>query len=1191
MAEPREIDSVRVCNVWLQLAALVLARAVKKVQPSPPDDVLVVRHGATLENTTLCQGLLYELQCATATDNHETRFRLASAQFSGDWKRFENAESGEGNHLLEAVVVNHVDLEKILISQGHSMALALIRSKNEPQYRCIKVNGDFTVLALANSAICGLCQMWPTSSSESPRPIDFSSILRDVNELVSRSSPSLEIEQDDVVALQSRQLRTIQLLSFDNGVVVQIPGVMSREKALAAFPRVHDAFLRVRNWGSQLMENCVGNLNARVANTSAEEFITMEEGFFNIELIRCANHVLENRPSTRLVLISGPSASGKTTFSNRFRCCFESLGVNTGVVSLDDYYRDVTESGYPKLPDGKPNHETIGSIRVADFQNHVMRLFAGEAVETPVFDMVNSRPFPSKSRRVCLRGIDEASSDFSFKKGILIVEGLFTLDPVLTETIDDSVIFRLFVVPLPQYNLDELNFISNQDVRLIRRISRDFLHRGRNASVSISRVPAVTNGEQQSVLPALRFADYVFNTTMSHELPVLWARSRLLLQQVEIGDKNYIEAARYRALLDHCLPVSDTAVVPAHSLLREFTGGSVFEEEEETQPMDKCIVPIEDGSLGLSTSDCGFQIGLAISGVRLTVRATATGPAVRLPPIMENVISETCIAAIRAAHQKVYPTAEMTVEHLLRNDRGIWRYVTFGIGTDQVRVQDVITAFEALVALNCEVVTTVNIQHDDGVDDISIDGVRFQQRRSFPTASSLAICQRYSRLFVPGAGFLSSSKCAILWIGPPNQPLLEEEQLLVMSSLREAALRERVALSTSIRKPMNQSSINELLLHGQALPGVKRVLQTQRTAALLKVAQRLKMPSYRQVRPIVLVSGPRLGGKTALIAELSDVITAMGHKVVHVALTSGETTPAVGGRASPPSICMMMLQCLIEQGAWQLQQRRQESRMRAASASLDDATDDAVEQLQPHDAARDALEGEHMQSLSGTNRQALTKWLRHTWNGGVVAVEIPTTMTSVDAESLTILLRKVASGSWLRDAVFHIRATPMPIISRDNWHSLAYDDVEFCRWTVQNGDVASTALLWKMRDAATVLNPTVAVEQLSRIVNLLSSSPFFSSGTSGNNLGRDSVPMFASFELLTSVDEFVNSSNLFEFAETKCHAERFLHHVSSAVRFYLSQIVDKRTAALEAIANEVIKHGLAILSYCEAMQLTLQHIA
>ena len=263
-----------------------------------------------------------------------------------------------------------------------------------------------------------------------------------------------------------------------------------------------------------------------------------------------------------LVLIAGPTSSGKTTFSRRLTIQLLALGVSPYPLELDNYF--LSREDTPPGEDGKPDFEALGALNLPLLAANLKALVAGEAVELPRYNFETGMP--------------EAGDVVQLRKSQpIIMEGIHGMDPALLPAELRGRAFRIYVSALTQLNLDRMNRVSTTDTRLLRRIVRDARERNYSARQTISRWESVRRGEKKWIFPHQEYADVMFNSALVYELSALKPFAEPLLRQVPYGAPEYIEAKRLLAFLEWFLPV-DPKIVPENSIVREFLGGSVLRE-------------------------------------------------------------------------------------------------------------------------------------------------------------------------------------------------------------------------------------------------------------------------------------------------------------------------------------------------------------------------------------------------------------------------------------------------------------------------------------------------------------------------------------------------------------------------------------------------------------------------------------
>ena len=358
-------------------------------------------------------------------------------------------------------------------------------------------------------------------------------------------------------------IKLFDIVKINKGFVLVHPDITS-PKALPEYipqPKMAKAYEDREKWAKIVdMEN-VGDLNKLVASGRARELVMMCELLHEKEISRIADDIT-SRGNVKLVLISGPSSSGKTTFSKRLALQLRVNGFEPYPLSLDDYFveRDKTPLG----PDGKPDFESLKALDVGLF-NHVLNtIFEGKEVEIPKFNFKTGKR-EYKGNVVKPTG-----------KTILIVEGIHGLNPELTGEVDDSLKYRIYVSALTQMNLDDDNRIPTTDVRILRRMVRDYNFRGHSALKTLQMWPSVRMGEERNIFPYQEKAHVMFNSSLPYELAVLKNFVTPLLLQVDNSTPMYSQARRLIRFLDYFLPIIDFDVIPSTSIIREFISRSYF---------------------------------------------------------------------------------------------------------------------------------------------------------------------------------------------------------------------------------------------------------------------------------------------------------------------------------------------------------------------------------------------------------------------------------------------------------------------------------------------------------------------------------------------------------------------------------------------------------------------------------------
>ena len=322
---------------------------------------------------------------------------------------------------------------------------------------------------------------------------------------------------------------------------------------------LYESFCEYDTWTYNLGIPFVANLNNAVAQGKVDELIRKNDIIMNAKINDVAKDVLEKKK--KIVLLAGPSSSGKTTSSRKLALYLESHGASARAISLDDFYLDNDKK--PVMEDGKIDYESIDAIDIAAFQDCLNRLLKGEEVQLPLYDFTS--------------GTHKLDKPIKLEDNeIIVVEGLHAINPKLIELLDQSVIYKIYVSPLTPLGIDRHNYVSTTDNRLLRRMIRDFRTRGSDAEKTILTWGDVRNGEEKYIFPYTDTVDTVLNTAYIYEMGILKVFCEPLLKNIPIDSEAYDDARRLLDALNVFYPIS-SELIPNDNVLREFIGGSVFE--------------------------------------------------------------------------------------------------------------------------------------------------------------------------------------------------------------------------------------------------------------------------------------------------------------------------------------------------------------------------------------------------------------------------------------------------------------------------------------------------------------------------------------------------------------------------------------------------------------------------------------
>ena len=349
----------------------------------------------------------------------------------------------------------------------------------------------------------------------------------------------------------------------DNGFVLSYPTINNPKYTddYSHHKMMFDAFLDYTNMGKTVGISNAADLNNIVSLGKYNDVIQLAEANYNSQLAKTADIIYNKKDKVKIILLAGPSSSGKTTTARKLEVYLKARGFKTHSISTDDYFLNRIDT--PKKANGDYDFESLKAVDTDLFNKHLLKLLAGEKVLMPEYNFVlGEREY--KGRTLQLGEND-----------IVIIEGLHALNPELTLAIDDSNKFKIYISPLTQLNIDNHNRIHTSDTRRLRRIIRDNKYRGWNAADTLRNWKNILEGEEEYVFPYQNKADIIINSALIYELGVLKTYAEPLLFSVNEDDEVYPEAIRLINFLRNFLPIPSDDV-PKESVLREFIGGSCF---------------------------------------------------------------------------------------------------------------------------------------------------------------------------------------------------------------------------------------------------------------------------------------------------------------------------------------------------------------------------------------------------------------------------------------------------------------------------------------------------------------------------------------------------------------------------------------------------------------------------------------
>ena len=357
------------------------------------------------------------------------------------------------------------------------------------------------------------------------------------------------------------QLSLFKVEKFYEGLLLRIPSRKDPAVLEEMVPqeKMHTVIQEFHRWQDILGVRTAGEFNEAVKAGHASQLINVSEALQEKKLNDIVDDIVEK--GAKLVLLAGPSSSGKTTTSKRLAILLMASGMRPHTISTDDYF--VNRVDTPKDADGNYDFECIGAVDTTLFNKQMNQLLSGEEVDLPRYDFkLGERVYENRRIRI-------GEGD------IIILEGNHALNPILSEQVPEDKKFRIFISPLTTIALDDHNNIPTTDIRLLRRLIRDYQYRGYSALETIRRMPSVSAGEEKWIFPFQELADAIFNSALLYELAVIKDQVKPILDQVGECEPEYAEASRLRKFLRYFRSVPADQVPPT-SLLREFAGGSSF---------------------------------------------------------------------------------------------------------------------------------------------------------------------------------------------------------------------------------------------------------------------------------------------------------------------------------------------------------------------------------------------------------------------------------------------------------------------------------------------------------------------------------------------------------------------------------------------------------------------------------------
>lgn len=366
---------------------------------------------------------------------------------------------------------------------------------------------------------------------------------------------------DGILAPSARYTPEFNIKKFRRGFALIVPRKADLTKlatTVAEHP-LYKVFEENDDFLDIIGVRSVKEINSKIVNGKITDIIKVAEAGHANKMADLMNDI-KSKGTKRLFLIAGPSSSGKTTFANKLCVNLKLIGYNPIVISMDNYFKERIDT--PKLPNGEYDFETIDALDLPLFNRHMSALFNGETIEMPEFNFMTGEK-EYKGKKLSLG-----------KRDVLVLEGIHALNPLLLDGIDENLKYKIYIAPMTTLNLDDYTKVSTTDTRMLRRIVRDYYTRGHGVESTLKMWPNLRSGETKYIYPNIKYADYIYNTSLVYEIGVLRTFADPLLLQVDKTSEYFSEARRLYSFTQKFLPI-ETVEIPNNSIVREFINPAI----------------------------------------------------------------------------------------------------------------------------------------------------------------------------------------------------------------------------------------------------------------------------------------------------------------------------------------------------------------------------------------------------------------------------------------------------------------------------------------------------------------------------------------------------------------------------------------------------------------------------------------
>lgn len=356
-------------------------------------------------------------------------------------------------------------------------------------------------------------------------------------------------------------VKSFDLQKYKDGAILVLPDVDMNTNKIPRDVRLYDTFIAYNKLNELIGLGDISQLNKAILNSKTNDIIQMSEAIHNRKLIELVIDI-EKKTDIKMILIAGPSSSGKTTFAQKLGVQLNLSGYNPVRISMDNYFKERKDN--PVGPDGKYDFERVDALDIDLFNRQMKDLIAGTEVELPEFDfMEGTKRYNGKKLRL-------QSND------IIIVEGIHALNPVLTEFVDNINKYKIYIAPIATVSIDSYTKVSSTDTRILRRMVRDYTTRNHSIEKTFDLWANVKKGEEKYIFPFVNDVDFIYNSSLIYEPCVMRTFAQPLLLQVDRSSVFYSESRRLYEFLNNFLPM-DTTNIPIDSIMREFIGNGCFD--------------------------------------------------------------------------------------------------------------------------------------------------------------------------------------------------------------------------------------------------------------------------------------------------------------------------------------------------------------------------------------------------------------------------------------------------------------------------------------------------------------------------------------------------------------------------------------------------------------------------------------